>query len=55
MGSWRQDLSILFTETACLMADEAVQTSISGVFAVGDVLCNHTKQEMISSARGENG
>jgi len=40
------------TETGCLMVDEMMQTSISGVFAVGDVLCNHLKQAVISAAEG---
>ncbi|MDH4137920.1 MAG: NAD(P)/FAD-dependent oxidoreductase, partial [Anaerolineae bacterium] len=40
------------TETGCLVVDEMMQTSISGVFAVGDVLCNHLKQAVISAAEG---
>jgi len=40
------------TETGCLMVDEAMQTSIPGVFAVGDVLCNHLKQAVIAAAEG---
>jgi len=40
------------TETGCLMADETMQTSIPGVFAVGDVLCNHLKQAVIAAAEG---
>jgi thioredoxin reductase (NADPH) len=40
------------TETGCLMVDEAMQTSISGVFAVGDVLCNHLKQVVVAAAEG---
>jgi thioredoxin reductase (NADPH) len=40
------------TETGCLMVDETMQTSIPGVFAVGDVLCNHLKQAVISAAEG---
>jgi thioredoxin reductase (NADPH) len=40
------------TETGCLMVDETMQTSISGVFAVGDVLCNHLKQIVIAAAEG---
>ena len=40
------------TETGCLMVEEAMQTSISGVFAVGDVLCNHLKQVVVAAAEG---
>jgi thioredoxin reductase (NADPH) len=40
------------TETGCLMVDEAMQTSLPGVFAVGDVLCNHLKQAVIAAAEG---
>lgn len=40
------------TETGCLVVDEMMQTSISGVFAVGDVLCNHLKQAVIAAAGG---
>jgi thioredoxin reductase (NADPH) len=40
------------TETGCLMVDETMQTSISGVFAAGDVLCNHLKQAVIAAAEG---
>ncbi len=41
------------TESGCLVVDEAtMQTSIAGVFAVGDLLCNHTKQAVIAAADG---
>jgi thioredoxin reductase (NADPH) len=40
------------TDTGCLIVDETMQTSISGVFAVGDVLCNHLKQVVIAAAEG---
>jgi thioredoxin reductase (NADPH) len=40
------------SETGCLMVDETMQTSISGVFAVGDVLCNHLKQAVIAAGEG---
>lgn len=41
------------TATGCLIVDEAtMQTSIPGVFAVGDLLCNHTKQAVIAAADG---
>jgi thioredoxin reductase (NADPH) len=34
------------------MVDETMQTSISGVFAAGDVLCNHLKQVVVAAAEG---
>ena len=34
------------------MVDETMQTSISGVFAAGDVLCNHLKQAVIAAGEG---
>ncbi len=40
------------TETGCLAVDEVMQTSLPGVFAVGDVLCNHLKQAVIAAAEG---
>jgi thioredoxin reductase (NADPH) len=36
----------------CLVADEAFQTGVEGVFAVGDVLCKHVKQAAIAAAEG---
>jgi thioredoxin reductase (NADPH) len=40
------------TESGCLMVGEVMQTGISGVFAVGDVLCNHVKQAVVAAAEG---
>ncbi len=41
------------TETGCLIADHVtMQTDITGVFAVGDVLCTHVKQAVIAAAEG---
>jgi thioredoxin reductase (NADPH) len=40
------------SETGCLVVDREYQTAISGVFAVGDVLCNHVKQVVIAAAEG---
>jgi thioredoxin reductase (NADPH) len=39
-------------ESGCLMVDATMHTSIPGVFAIGDVLCNHIKQAVISAAEG---
>ena len=38
--------------TGCLVVDREYQTAIPGVFAVGDVLCNHVKQAVIAAAEG---
>ena len=32
--------------------DKEYQTALSGVYAVGDVLCNHVKQAVIAAAEG---
>jgi thioredoxin reductase (NADPH) len=40
------------SQTGCLVVDREYQTAISGVFAVGDVLCNHVKQAVIAAAEG---
>ena len=39
-------------ETGCLTVDNEYKTSLPGVFAVGDVLCNHTKQVVVSAGEG---
>jgi thioredoxin reductase (NADPH) len=39
-------------EDGCLEVDEVMQTGIPGVFAIGDLLCNHLKQAVISAAEG---
>ncbi len=39
-------------EGGCLAVDAMMQTSIPGVFAVGDVLCNHVKQVVVAAADG---
>lgn len=36
----------------CLLVDHEYQTTIPGVFAVGDVLCSHIKQAVIAAADG---
>jgi len=40
------------SETGCLVVDREYRTTIPGVFAVGDVLCNHIKQAVIAAAEG---
>ena len=38
--------------SGCLMVDREFQTQIPGVFAVGDVLCQHIKQAVIAASDG---
>lgn len=40
------------SDKGCLEADGNMQTVVPGVFAVGDVLCTHLKQAVISAAEG---
>jgi thioredoxin reductase (NADPH) len=40
------------SETGCLIVDREHQTAIPGVYAVGDVLCNHVKQAVVAAAEG---
>lgn len=39
-------------ESGCLNVDREFQTSIPGVFAVGDVLCTHIKQAVVAASEG---
>ena len=39
-------------ETGCLTVDTEYKTGLPGVFAVGDVLCNHIKQVIVSAGEG---
>lgn len=39
-------------EGGCLVVDTEYQTAIPGVYAVGDVLCNHVKQAVVAAAEG---
>jgi thioredoxin reductase (NADPH) len=39
-------------EGGCLVVDREFRTVIPGVFAVGDLLCNHIKQAVIAAADG---
>ncbi len=40
------------SESGCLLVNEEYQTAIPGVFAVGDILCNHIKQAVVAAADG---
>lgn len=40
------------SETGCLIVDREFRTALPGVFAVGDVLCNHVKQAVVAAAEG---
>lgn len=40
------------SDTGCLVVDREYKTGIPGVFAVGDVLCNHVKQAVVAAAEG---
>lgn len=40
------------TENGCLKVDREMQTSILGVFAVGDLICTHVKQAVIAASDG---
>ena len=39
-------------EGGCLVVDREFQTALPGVFAIGDVLCNHVKQAVIAAGEG---
>lgn len=40
------------SENGCLMVDKEYRTAVSGVYAIGDVLCNHIKQVVIAAGEG---
>jgi len=40
------------TEDGCLVVDRTFETSVSGVFGAGDILCKHVKQAVIAAAEG---
>jgi thioredoxin reductase (NADPH) len=46
------DEQVPVNEEGCLGVGESFQTSVEGVFAVGDVLCTHVKQAVIAAAEG---
>lgn len=43
---------VQLTENGCVQVDREFQTSVPGVFAVGDLLCSHIKQAIIAAAEG---
>lgn len=43
---------LALSESGCIEVDESRQTSVPGVFAVGDVLCTHLRQAVIAAADG---
>ncbi len=40
------------TPEGCLAVDKEMQTTVPGVFAVGDLLCTHVKQAVIAASDG---
>lgn len=40
------------SESGCLVVDAEYRTALPGVYAVGDVLCNHVKQAVVAAAEG---
>ncbi|MEW6716593.1 MAG: FAD-dependent oxidoreductase [Chloroflexota bacterium] len=40
------------TQEGCLVVDREMKTSVPGVFAVGDIVCEHIKQAVIAAADG---
>jgi thioredoxin reductase (NADPH) len=40
------------SESGCLVVDREYQTAVPGVYAVGDVLCNHIKQVVVAAGEG---
>lgn len=43
---------LVTNETGCLVVDREYATVIPGVYAIGDVLCNHVKQAVVAAAEG---
>jgi len=43
---------INLNEAGCIPVDREFQTAIPNVYAIGDVLCDHVKQAVISAGEG---
>ncbi len=43
---------LALSESGCLSVDSEYKTTIPGVYAVGDVLCDHIKQAVIAASEG---
>jgi thioredoxin reductase (NADPH) len=43
---------LALSEAGCLSVDAEFQTAIPGVYAVGDVLCDHIKQAVVAASEG---
>ena len=41
-----------FSDNGCLLVNREYETSLAGVFAVGDLLCTHVKQAVVAAADG---
>lgn len=39
-------------DSGCLIVDKEFHTAVPGVYAIGDVLCNHVKQAVVAAAEG---
>ncbi len=39
-------------DSGCVLVNSEYQTPLPGVFAVGDILCNHVKQAVVAAAEG---
>ena len=40
------------SQSGCLVVDKEFKTAVPGVYAAGDVLCNHIKQVVIAAGEG---
>ncbi|KAA3659242.1 MAG: thioredoxin reductase [Chloroflexi bacterium] len=40
------------SENGCMIVDKEMQTTLPGVFAIGDLLCSHIKQAVVAAADG---
>ena len=40
------------TEEGCMVVDDNMQTTVPGIYAIGDLLCSHIKQAVIAASDG---